>query len=133
MSLAWRLSWKTHAYPGSSIFHPCYGNIDIGRQAADIGYIMMQLKQEPFYYYWQECASPLLPFWEANMIWKRCGEIRREPTHNKGIHLVISVSFLVHLLMQFIRRRNFWWCLFYIYINLSCMRRFSSNHHRTLP
>lgn len=58
MSLAWRLSWKTHAYPGSSIFHPCYGNIDIGRQAADIGYVMMQLKQEPFYYYWQECVPP---------------------------------------------------------------------------
>lgn len=60
MSLALRHSWKTHAYPGSSIFHPCYGNIDIGRQAADIGYVMMQLKQEPFYYYWQECVSPPL-------------------------------------------------------------------------
>lgn len=62
ISLAPRLSWKTHAYPGSSIFHPCYGNIDIGRRAADIGYVMMQLKQEPFYYYWQECASLPLPF-----------------------------------------------------------------------
>lgn len=52
---AWhgRYSWKTHTYPGSSIFHPCYGNIDIGRQTDDIGYVMMQLKQEPLYYYWQ--------------------------------------------------------------------------------
>lgn len=54
---AWQ--WRrTHAYPGSSIFHPCYGNIDIGSQAADIGYVMMQLKQEPFHYYWQECQAP---------------------------------------------------------------------------
>lgn len=74
---------------------------------------------------------PPLPFWEANMIWKQCREIRREPTRNKGIHLVISMSFLVHLLMQFIRGRN---CTFvggsHIYINLSCMRRsmFCSNH-----
>lgn len=58
MSLACRHSWKTHADPGSSIFHPCYGNIDIGRRAADIGYVMMQLKQVPFYYYWQKCVPP---------------------------------------------------------------------------
>lgn len=26
--------------------------------AADIGYVMMQLKREPFDYYWQECVAP---------------------------------------------------------------------------
>lgn len=138
MSLALRHSWKTHAYPGSSIFHPCYGNIDIGRQAADIGYVMMQLKQEPFYYYWQECVSPppsappSLPFQEANMIWKQCREIQREPTRNKRIHLVISMSFFgssVNAVYQ--RGRTVLFCRgSHIYINLSCMRQstFSSNH-----
>lgn len=37
------------------------------------------------------------------MIWKQCRETQREPTCNKGIHLVISVLLLVHLLMRFIR------------------------------
>lgn len=73
-------------------------------------------------------VSPL-PFQEANMIWKQRRKIRREPACNKGIHLVISVSFLVHLLMQFIRGRKFCGgsC---IYINLPCVHRsvFSSNH-----
>lgn len=63
------------------------------------------------------------------MIWKQCRKIRREPGCNKGIHLVISASFWVHLLMQFIRGRKFSGAS-YIYINLPCMHGavFSSNH-----
>lgn len=55
------------------------------------------------------------------MIWKQRREIRREPTRNKGIHLVISVSFVVRLLMQFIRREelNFLRWLAYLHKSLT--------------
>lgn len=42
------LSADAHTYPGSSIFHPGLGNIDIGRRAADIGDVMTQLNLEAF-------------------------------------------------------------------------------------
>lgn len=63
------------------------------------------------------------------MIWKQCRKIRREPARNKGIHLVISASFLVRLLMQFIRGRKFGGAP-YISINLPRVHRsvFSSSH-----
>lgn len=62
MSLAHStLSADAHTYPGSSIFHPGLGNIDIGRQAADIGDVTMQLNLEAFYYYWP-AKSKLPPF-----------------------------------------------------------------------
>jgi len=69
------------------------------------------------------------------MIWKQCRDIRREPTRNKGIHLVISVSFflfvcvLVRLLMQFIRGEElYFFCVARIYINPSRRSVFSTNH-----
>lgn len=80
-----------HAYPGSSIFHPCYGNIDIGRRGADIGYVMMQLKQEPFYYYWQECASLPLSFLGGKYDLEATQRDPERTARNKGIHLVTSV------------------------------------------
>lgn len=53
------------------------------------------------------------------MIWKQCREIRREPTRNKGIHLVTSVLGLVHMLMLFIRKRErhffFLWSFLYLH------------------
>lgn len=65
--LAGRQSWKTHAYPGSSAFHPCHSNIDIGRQNADTGYVMMQLKPEPFCHYLQGFAPPPFPHFERQI------------------------------------------------------------------
>lgn len=74
------------------------------------------------------------------MIWKQRREIRREPTRNRGIHLVVSVSFFffpLRPLMQFIRggisslSPFLFFSKFFrgscIYINPSCRHRSASS------
>lgn len=93
-----RWSWQsgrsvyTHAHPGPSIFHPCFGNIDIGRRAADIGDVMMQLKLEAFYYYWHAYITP--PLYFRRQIW--FGIHQQNPGTSVHIIKKFILSFLVH-------------------------------------